>query len=73
MTRCDVEGVPLVIQRLRYNSSNCAWEVELFNGKEVHVSSDAVNPSVGLMQHRPTEFQRFAAYHTISNMVLRML
>lgn len=49
MMRIDPDGLPSVVQRVRYSYTHMWWEADLFTGRRVYFSSDWVSPQIGLM------------------------
>lgn len=54
---CDTDGVPRLVQRMRYWSVDMTVEVVFFNEKAIRFTSEALGDCVGLMQTEPTTMQ----------------
>jgi hypothetical protein len=67
---CDKEGVPLLIQKLKYLYSLMVFEVTLFNSKEIEVTAELVSPTVELLQSSPTHMQWLEAENNITKYLL---
>lgn len=65
LMKVDAEGVPLVVQSMRYLYASMMFEVILFNGARAAFSTDEVSETVGMMQHHPTDAQMSEAYQNI--------
>ena len=65
---CDDDGVPLLIQSIRYCQSDMSFRVTFFNGKHGWFATDMVCPSIGLMQKSATGMQMLAAENTINKL-----
>jgi hypothetical protein len=63
--KVDKEGVPTLIQEIRYRYGNMAFYVTFFSGKKRIFPSDFACPSIGLMQKQPTRMQWLEAQNTI--------
>ena len=48
-TRVDSEGVPMVVQKLKYNYTHMIFSVLLFNGRTVKVTSEQLSDYIGIM------------------------
>ena len=64
--KCDKDGVPLLIQDLRYFAGGMWFEVTFFNGFMMHFTSDKVCPSIGLMCMSPSRMQYLEAENNIT-------
>jgi hypothetical protein len=51
----DSEGVPQIVQWVRYWYAGAAWRVTYFTGEEVLIPSEYCTPNMGLLQHYPQE------------------
>lgn len=66
---CDKEGVPELIQRMRYLYESMAFEVKFFNGREVKFGAEFFCPTIGLSQPEPTRMQWLEAEDRITRYV----
>ena len=64
---CDEDGVPILIQRLRYIYTGMWFEATFFNGETMLFCSDQVCRSVGLMG-RPDRMQMLEAENNINKL-----
>lgn len=71
MIKCDSEGVPLLIQHLRYMAGSMTFIVDFFDGMEMEFTTDDVCPDVGLMQFKITKMQYLQAENAITKLALR--
>ena len=67
---CDKEGVPELIQALRYCPGDMSFEVSFFNGRTFRCYSEWVCPSIELMTMVPSKIQYLEAENTITNYAL---
>jgi len=67
---CDEEGIPKLIQKIRYMYGGMWFEVLFFNGKTRLFSSDDVCPSLGLLSH-PDKMQMLEAQNNIEKFALK--
>jgi hypothetical protein len=67
---CDNEGVPALIQSLRYRAGDMVFVAKLFDGKRLLFTSDWACPSVGLMQSEATRMQMLEAENRIEQFLL---
>lgn len=68
--RVDEEGVPCLIQHLRYNYGSMMFVAVFFDGSADRYTSDKVCPSISLTQHRITHMQELEAINNIEQMEL---
>ena len=54
---CDRDGVPELIQGMRYHYGGMYFDVQFFNGQERRFIAEQVCPSIGLEQSMPTPMQ----------------
>ncbi len=66
--KCDSEGVPELIQEMRYLPYMMAFEVLFFNGRSEFFDVDRVCPSIGLMQNIPDNMQMLEAENNITKL-----
>lgn len=64
--RCDSDGVPELIQSMRYSPYDMAFEVLFFNGRMGLFASEKVCPSMALMQNKPDRMQLLEAMNSIT-------
>ncbi len=67
---CDKDGVPELIQCMRYSPCDMAFEVGFFNRENRLFASEDVCPSVELVQNNVSRMQMLEAQNNITNMVL---
>ena len=58
---CDLDGVPLMIQKLTYFRSDMTWEGTFFNGVKKKIPEEFVGNCMELMQYEPTNMQYLQA------------
>jgi len=68
---CDSEGIPAVVQKLRYQYSVMNFEVTFFNGGVKLIPAEYVCPSIGMMQKEPNDMQYLEAENTINKMAVK--
>ena len=64
------DGVPELIQGLRYRYGDMSFKAYFFNGKSLTFPSEFACPSIGLMQQVPTRMQELEAQNRIEKFVL---
>lgn len=67
---CDADGVPSLIQRLRYWPGGMMFEATFFNGESRFFPTDSVCRSIGLMQFNPDKMQLAEAENNITKLAL---
>lgn len=73
LTRCDEDGVPCVIQTVRYHPSWTYIEFELFNGQTAHIRSMMLT-NLGIIKKKKKlskkdfhKINRFVEKHMLSS------
>lgn len=62
MTLIDKDGVPRLIQKVKYVRKTMLFEFMLFDGRVLPLPSEMVSPTVGMMQFSPSHEQMQDAY-----------
>ena len=57
MTLVDKDGVPRLVQRIKYRYSDMAFEVTLFDGRIAVMGAEDLSPTVGLLTFHPNHEQ----------------
>ena len=65
---CDSDGVPLLVQSIRYNYSGMWFVVVFFNGKDRVFTVDEVCPNVGITCRRPDKMQMMQVENTVNKL-----
>ena len=65
---CDDDGVPELIQSIRYCPSDMSFRGYFFNGEDFWFDVDRVCPSVGLMQNGASRMQILEAENNITKL-----
>jgi len=65
---CDDDGVPELIQRIKFFPSDMSIRVLFFNGEKGWFDTDRVCPSIGLMQNKPSRMQMLEAENNINKL-----
>ena len=68
ITRCDAEGVPCLIQWMRYHRGSMQIEARFFNGESILFVTEIVCPDIELLAKWPTPAQWDEAENTINLM-----
>lgn len=66
---CDKEGVPLLIQGMKYLYSSMTFEVRFFNGRKVEFGTEFFCPTLELLAREPTRMQWLEAEDRITRYV----
>lgn len=59
--RCDKDGVPLTVQKIKYVYSLALFEITFFNGKTKDFTADMVCSNYSISQHEVTKYQYYEA------------
>lgn len=70
MTRLDADGLPSVIQRLRYSWYLLLWEADLFDGGMIRVSSESLVPGFQVLGREIPDTLWWAVCQDITALVL---
>ena len=65
---CDAEGVPKLVQGMKYHYSDMTVEVEFFNGTPLRFYVDNICPSVALLEKKPSPEQMLEIEATIEKL-----
>ena len=67
---CDNEGVPLLVQKLEYYYGERYFTATFFNGGKKIFTAEIVCPSLGIVQHEPSQMQWLEAENNICKIAL---
>lgn len=68
---CDKEGVPLLIQGMKYVYSRYVFSVQFFNGQYIDFDAGSACPSMALLQSIPQKMQWLEAENYVTKTVLK--
>lgn len=66
MIRCDEQGIPKIVQAIRYRYKVMDFEVSLFDGRTIHVCTEYACPHLDLF-----DTPRDAEYRDVENFVVK--
>ena len=65
---CDHDGVPNMVQRIRYIYGHMSFKVTFFDGTCRYFDGSAMCPSLELLQRNPTNMQMLEAENNITKL-----
>ena len=68
---CDKDGVPELVQNIRFKGGAMLFEVELFNGKFAEFTPEMCGVDIDIMNPSPRHLQWLQAENFITKYVLR--